>query len=220
MMFIHTRFDHGFGWIAYPDEAAERSSTALVDDGRVWLIDPVRVEGIDQAIAELGKVAGVIVTHHLHDRDAAWFATLNGVSVYVPRAVRGLNLAARVEVVDREVPGSDFRLLLLEPRGLMRLWPEVVVTWPAQRTIVCGDALGTAKYYALPDERLACHPVRRIWPPVELARLEHVDRLYTGHGPGITGDIPAAIAHAVATGRSGSFRTWRHMIRTWSGRQS
>lgn len=81
---IHGRFSGGFGWIAYPNEFMRRSSTALVHDGRVWVIDPVYTTGIDAEIEALGTIAGIILTVGHHDRDAIWFAERYDVPLYVP----------------------------------------------------------------------------------------------------------------------------------------
>lgn len=55
------RWDGGFGWIAEPEETMQRASHALVDNGDVWIVDPVDTSGLDEQIAEKGEVTGVVV---------------------------------------------------------------------------------------------------------------------------------------------------------------
>ena len=51
-------FAGGFDWIA--DERLQRCSHALVDEGRVWLIDPVDADGVEERVRAAGEPAGVI----------------------------------------------------------------------------------------------------------------------------------------------------------------
>ena len=213
---IHGRFDGGFGWIAHPGELMERASTALAEGGRVWLVDPVRAPGIEDAIASCGKVAAVLQTVPWHDRDVAWFATLYGVPIYVPRQQAAMSrrmLNSPVEAVDALVPDSPLRFVPAHGRGILRLWKEAAVWWPEQGVLVIGDALGAALYYIRPGERLAVHPIRRLSPPVELGALRP-QRLFSGHGPGVIADAAAALDHALATARSELLPAWRHALRS------
>jgi hypothetical protein len=50
--------DAGFGWIV--DEFMLRCSHALIADGRVWVIDPVDGEGVEDRVRAAGEPAGVI----------------------------------------------------------------------------------------------------------------------------------------------------------------
>jgi glyoxylase-like metal-dependent hydrolase (beta-lactamase superfamily II) len=216
---IHGRFDGGFGWIAHPGELMQRSSTALADGGRVWLIDPLRTDGrggeagggIDGEIAALGQVVGVIISFAGHDRDGAWFANLYGVPVYLPRHLPPLRFDARVERVAARVPDSPLQLVPSCGRGLLGWFRDTAVWWPAQRTLAIGDTLGTCPYYLLPGERLAVHPVRRLQPPTELLTLTP-ERVYGGHGPSVTEGAGEAVARAVRTARSELWPAWRHIL--------
>ena len=51
-------FEDGFGWIA--DEFLRRCSHALVADGRVWLIDALDGNELEDRIRSAGAPAGVI----------------------------------------------------------------------------------------------------------------------------------------------------------------
>ncbi|MGH3034208.1 MAG: hypothetical protein ACRDON_06570, partial [Gaiellaceae bacterium] len=53
-------WESGFGWIAPKPALLERASHALAADGRVWLVDPVDGEGVEERVRGLGEPAGVI----------------------------------------------------------------------------------------------------------------------------------------------------------------
>jgi glyoxylase-like metal-dependent hydrolase (beta-lactamase superfamily II) len=213
---IHGAFDGGFGWIPFPEELMQRSSTAFAAGGRVWLIDPLRAPGLESRLAALGQVAGVVVTFAGHDRDAAWFATLYGVPVYLPRHLPPLRFDARVERVAARVPDSPLQLVPCSGHGLLGWFRDTAVWWPERRALAIGDTLGTGPYFLLPGERLAVHPVRRLQPPTELLTLVP-ERIYGGHGPSVSADAPAALTEAVRTSRSRLWPAWRHALGlTWS----
>ena len=89
----------GLTWVI--DEPMRRASHALVDDGRVWFVDPVDVpEAVDQAL-ELGEPAGVIQLLDRHPRDNEALAERFGVPhLRLPDAVPD----SPFEVVDRHRP--------------------------------------------------------------------------------------------------------------------
>jgi hypothetical protein len=153
----------------------ERCSHALTVDGRTWLIDPVDNPRID----ELENVAGVIQLLDRHNRDCAVIAARLGVEHHVvPRA-------------------STIPFAFLNVRRRRR-WNEVALWWPERRVLVCAEALGTAAYYRAGDERLAVHPVLRLWPP----RFDvQPDVILCGHGPGVFDDADAALREALRTSR-------------------
>src|SRR5690348_16708401 len=71
------RHDAGASWQA--GDALFRTSHALVDSGRVWLVDPVEAgDAVDQAAA-LGEPAGVLQLLDRHNRDSAAVAQRLGV---------------------------------------------------------------------------------------------------------------------------------------------
>ena len=213
---LHGAFDGGFAWIAHPEELMLRSSTAFADGGKVWLIDPLRAAGIEPRIAALGQVAGAIVTFPGHDRDAAWFANLYGVPVYLPRHLPPLRFEARVERIAARVPDSPLQLVPCNGHGLLGWFRDTAVWWPAKRALAIGDTLGAAPYYLLPGERLAVHPLRRLQPPTELLTLIP-ERIYGGHGPSVAEDAAALLAEAVGTSRSRLWPAWRRAFGlTWN----
>jgi hypothetical protein len=190
-------FDGGFGWIV--DEFMERCSHALVADGRVWVIDPLDGEGVEDRIRAAGEPAGVVQLLDRHTRDCA-------------------SLAQRLEVEHHFLPPPPMIFPFLFPRvSRRRRWQEVALWWPDARTLVCGDALGTARYYRAGEERLAVHPFLRLFPPRVLGGTEpRVDRVLCGHGEGVLEEADEALSEALRTSRrripaqlASAVRAWR-----------
>lgn len=177
-MHLCDEFEGGFGWI---EETGflRRCGHALVDGGKVWLVDPFDDEGLEERVRAAGEPAGVIQLLDRHGRDCEALAGRLGVPVW--------RLAAPAPF--RAVP------LATPPR-----WREVALWWPERRVLVGGDALGTARYYRAGDERLAVHPLLRPLPPRRLAGLAP-ERVLVGHGAGVHEDAAAALAEALATSR-------------------
>lgn len=175
------KLDTGFGWLEVP--RLRRTSHALAVDGRVWVIDPIEGEGVDERIRALGEPAGVIQLLDRHRRDGEAFATRLGVPCYV---------------VPSSLPETPFELIRVLRN---RWWQEVALWWPEPAILVCGDALGTIPFFCAGDERAGLHPLLRLRPPRALAGLG-VRHLLVGHGPGIHGPAAAgAVDEAVRTGR-------------------
>jgi len=188
----------GFGWIV--EETTCRTSHALAADGSVWLVEPVDVPGLDERIAELGEPRGVIQLLDRHNRDCAALATRLGVPHH--RLPFG------------GVPGAPFELVRVVR---LPVWRELALWWPAERTLVAADALGTLPYFREPSARLGIHPLLRLTPPRRLARLEPF-RVLCGHGEGLQGEevadelraalagsrraLPATLAHGWRWARS------------------
>ena len=214
---IHGRFPGGFGWQARPDELMERSSTALVHDGRVWLVDPLRADGVDAEIRSLGTVAAIVMTIGWHDRDVDWFAALYGVPVLAHRRLRLIDVRSPVERICSAVPDSPFQVVDCSGRGLLGLWTETAIWWPEQRTLVTGDCLGNSAYFVAPGERLAVHPIRLLSPPNQLRDLP-AERLYPGHGTSVEQDAAAHILHATDTATTDRPRAWLHSLRAAASR--
>jgi hypothetical protein len=193
----------GFGWIASEPAFLERASHALRANGRVWLVDPVDGEGVEERVRALGRPAGVVQLLDRHERDCASFADRLGVQLH--RLPLG------------RVPGSPFEILRVRDR---RRWREAALRWPAERVLVSADALGTARYYLGPGERLAVHPLLRPVPPRplrDMARYLAPGHVLCGHGEGIHGDEAAlALSGAVSTARR---RILRYLIALSRGRR-
>jgi hypothetical protein len=176
----------GFGWIAATPGYMQRASHALVADGRVWLVDPVDVDGLHERIRAAGEPAGVIELLARHARNGAALAARYDVPLF------RLPLAG--------VPGAPFDVLRsVDLPG----WREAALWWPERSALVVADALGTATYFLAPGERLAVHPLLRLLPPRSLAELEP-EHVLCGHGQGVHGtDTTLALETALATSRRG-----------------
>jgi len=186
-------FDGGFGWIV--DEFMARCSHALVTGGRVWAIDPLLGDGVEDRIRAAGEPAGVLQLLDRHNRDCA-------------------ELAKRLGVPHHVVPTASLPPFELIPIRMRRRWKEVALWWPERRVLVCAEALGTAAYYRAGDERLAVHPVLRLRPPRFGVQPEAI---LCGHGPGVFEGAEEALREALSTSRRripgqvvSAVRAWRN----------
>ena len=183
----------GLGWLIL--ERYGRTSHALAADGRVWLVDPVDVDGLDDRIAALGEPAGVVQLLDRHGRDCAAIATRFGV----PH-----------QVVPESLPGTPFEVKQIVRR---RVWHEVALWWPERRTLVCADALGTLRYFNAGGGAVGLHPFLRLRPPGSLRGLapEHI---LVGHGRGVHGEAAAGeVELAFETARTGLPRWGLNVLR-------
>ncbi|MFD1646137.1 hypothetical protein [Haloarchaeobius litoreus] len=193
--------DHGFGWIAYPDEEMQRASVALVgDDDKVWVCDPVDVPGLDDLLAERGEVAGVVVTLDRHRRDSAAVANRHNVPVYLPTWFTGVadDLDAPVERFGNELGESGFRTLRLRDG---RFWQEAGLYNEETGTLWVPESVGTSSYFLAKSERLGVHPALRAFPPRRALGNLTPERVLVGHGEGVETDASAALADALAGSR-------------------
>jgi hypothetical protein len=170
-------FHGGFGWIA--NEFMERCSHALVSGGRVWAVDPVDAEGLERRIRAAGTPEGVIQLLDRHKRDCAALASRLGIPHHVVP----------------EEPFGPFEFLTVR---MSRGWKEVALWWPAEHVLVCGDAVGTARYFRAGGERLGVHPLLRLRPPRLPVQPEVI---LCGHGAGVFADAGAALREALSTSR-------------------
>ena len=175
----------------------ERCSHALIDDGRVWAIDPVDGDGVEERIRAAGTPAGVLQLLDRHNRDCA-------------------GLAARLGVRHHVVPqGSVGPFACIAVRNNSS-WNEVALWWPDRRVLVCADVLGAAPYYRARNERLAVHPLLRVRPPRRQLGALQPDVILCGHGEGVFEDADAALREALSTSRrripgqaASALRAWR-----------
>lgn len=190
----------GFGWIASEPPHLERASHALRADGRVWLVDPVDGPGVEPLVQALGEPAGVVQLVDRHARDCAVLAERFGVPHHL--------------VPFDGIPGSPFEVTrVLDLPG----WREAALWWRDERALVCTEALGTARYFLAPGERIGVHPFLRLYQPRavrDMARGLTPRHVLVGHGKGIHGDdVPLALADAVRGARRRTPRWLRHQIR-------
>jgi len=194
------RWAGGVDWLAHPDEMLHRTSHALAVDGDVWVVDPVDAAGVDDLLADLGTVAGVVVALDRHKRDAAAIARRHGVSVHLPRPLAGVADAfdAPTELVDGELAETGYRTVTVVDN---RLWREVALHDPGTGTLLVPEAVGTAPHFLAPGERLGVHPALRFWPPRRALSGLAPDRVLVGHGAGVHDDAAAALEAALRTAR-------------------
>lgn len=189
----------GFGWIAAEPALLERASHALRADGRVWLVDPVDGDGVEGLIRALGEPAGVVQLVDRHARDCA-------------------PLAARLGVPHHRLPFGGVPDAPFEVTSVLNVagWREAALWWPAERVLVCTEALGTASYFRARGEVLAVHPFLRPYQPGalrDMARCLAPRHVLVGHGEGLHGDgAEAALRDAVRGARRNAPRWLRHQI--------
>jgi hypothetical protein len=211
-MRLHGRFERGFGWLPEPSNYMERSCTALAVDGKLWLIDPERAEGIESELEKLGEPAGIVSTVGWHDRDVDWYAARYGIPVFGARWLRNKLFRTPLIRVEREIPGTPFQLIDTSMRGLFSWWTESALWWPDERVLVIGDALGSAVYFASEGQKLGVHPISRLSPPRTLDGLEP-RRIYCGHGASVQDGAIAALRYALREGRANPLPAWASAAR-------
>ena len=173
--------EHALGLTWVVAEPMERAFHALVDDGAVWLVDPLDGPEMEDA-AGLGEPAGVLQLLDRHNRDCAEIAARLGVPhLKVPDAV----------------PGSPFEAI---PALRVPRWRETALWWPQKKALVVAEVLAANPMHTGGRQPVGVHFLLRPWPPSSLRgyRPEH---LLLGHGHGVHGpaaatDLEAAYARA------------------------
>jgi hypothetical protein len=159
-------FPSGVSWVL--DEPMQRTSHAIADNGRVWLIDPIDVpEALERALA-LGEPAAVVQLLDRHNRDCEALARQYGVP--------HLRLPSTV-------PASPFDVLRVVD---MPKWREVALWWPQEKMLVVSEAVGTGPMFRGDEAPAGIHLFLRPRPPGVLKKLEP-EHLLVGHGPPIHG---------------------------------
>jgi glyoxylase-like metal-dependent hydrolase (beta-lactamase superfamily II) len=173
----------GFGWIAAG--RMHRTSHALRSGGRVWIVDPVDADGVDERIRALGEAGGVLQLLDRHNRDCAAFAARFGVPHHVLPLGR--------------LDGVPFEFLLVR-KG--RFWKETALWWEEQRVLCLADALGTTQFFCARGEALGLHPLLRLIPPRKRLGGVSPRHVLCGHGEGVHGDqAESAYREALSTAR-------------------
>lgn len=172
----------GVTWVL--EEPMRRASHALVDDGRVWIVDPVEAEGAPDP-ATLGEPAAVLQLLDRHNRDCAALARRLGVPhLRVPDAV----------------PGSPFEAIAAVR---LPLWKEAALWWPARRALVVAELLGTSRMFTADRGRVGLHVMLRPLPPGSLSGRDP-EHLLVGHGAPLHGtELGGELAQAYADARRG-----------------
>lgn len=200
------RWPGGVGWLAHPGEDGRRASHAVVgEEGGVWVIDPLDAPGVDEVLATLGEVAGVVVCSNYHVRDAAALAARHDVSVHVPRwlsratdRLRASTREASTVRVDGVVGSSGLRVRRCAP---LPGWSEAVARRESDGTLYVPDVLGTAPLFTVGDERLGTYLLCRLSPPRDVLGGLSPERVLVGHGTGVLDDAAAALDDALAGAR-------------------
>lgn len=205
------RWEGGVGWIARPEEPLQRASHALADDDEVWVVDPVDCPGLDDLLAELGTVAGVVVGLDRHTRDADAVASRHDVAVHLHRPLAGVarNLDAPVEIVDDRLGDTGLRTITVVDNPL---WSEVALHDAASGTLLVPEAVGTAPHYLAPGERLGVHPALRLRPPRHALSPLDPDRILLGHGSGVSVRATRTLDDALRNARRNAPRLYAETL--------
>lgn len=201
------RWEGGFGWQVHPEETMQRTSHAIATDAGVWIVDPVDAPGVDDLVADLGSVAGVVVLLDRHQRDADEVASRYDVPVYLPGYV-DRDFDAPVERVGVRLPETDVRLVHSVD---LPFWQEAALF--DSETLVVADALGTTEYFVVGPERVGVHPMLRPFPPTALRDLTPT-RIVTGHGAGVFEDAEYELARAIDGARNRLPGAWLKALRS------
>jgi hypothetical protein len=160
-----------------------RSAHAVTDGKRAWLIDPFDDEAAITAVAELGPPAAVIQLLDRHNRDCEQIAQRLGAPfLRLPEAMAG----------------SPFEVVSVISRPW---WKEIALWWPAERTLIVAEAIGTAPLFAL-GHRAGVHPMLRMVPPRSALGKFDCERLLVGHGPALESGAASALGQALSSSRS------------------
>jgi hypothetical protein len=160
-----------------------RSAHAVTDGKRAWLIDPFDDEAALTAVAELGPPAAVVQLLDRHNRDCEQIAQRLGAPfLRLPEAMAG----------------SPFEVVSVISRPW---WKEIALWWPAQRTLIVAEAIGTGPLFGL-GRRAGVHPMLRALPPRSALGGFAPERLLVGHGPAVEADAAPALDQALSAARS------------------
>lgn len=200
------RWDDGVGWLAHPDEDAQRASHVIVGDDGMWIFDPLDGPGVDDLIEEFGSVAGVALLSNTHARDAAAFAERYDVPVHMPTWMNRApdSVDAPIEQYDAppgewvELEASGIRVRTVDP---VTAWTEAIAYRPADATLRVPDMLSSVPEMTVGDERIGCYFFHRFAPPRGVFADLNPERLLFGHGEGVFNDAPAALDSALADAR-------------------
>lgn len=192
---ILKEWEHGFTWMAHPEADLQRSSQAIEVNGDVWLVDPLDAANIDDKLADLGEVVGVVVLGSHHERHADRLARRHGVAVHVPEWFRasGRAFEAPVEDISNELDETGFELLFLRDNAFRQ---EGALYHPVRKTLVVSDTLMTALFTSKPG-RPELFPPARIRPTYDALRGLEVDRMLLSHGVPVFDDVEAKIERAL-----------------------
>ena len=156
----------GVSWVVA--ETMQRTSHAVLADGRVWIVDPVDHPEAMARVAALGPPAAVVQLLDRHNRDCA-------------------QIAGRLQIPHLRVPdtvdGSPFQAI---PIVRIARWRETALWWEQERVLVVAETLGTSEGFTTGHGAVGMHAVLRVRPPGGLRGFEP-EHLLPGHGPPVHG---------------------------------
>ena len=174
--------DVGASWLA--GDVLFKASHALVDDGRVWIVDPVDAGDALERVRALGEPVAVLQLLDRHNRDSAAVAQRLGIPHHK---------------VPDVLPDTPFSVLKLD---FGPGWHERALWWPERSTLVVSESIGTAPAFAVGRGPAGVHPFRRLAPPGAL-RPFVPEHLLVGHGAPLHGsDAAGGLIDALERSRS------------------
>jgi hypothetical protein len=201
-------FENGFGWIGRPGEKMKRTSHAFVEDGEVYLVDPLDARNLDQKIDEYGEVKGLIVLFGRHVRDSEKLADKYDCPIYVPEWFER-ELDAEVVRVSGNIPDTE-----LEIHDVVdsRFGNEAALYHENTKTLMVADSLGTARHLRGRGEELGMSPLYRLNPPERLLNFEP-ERIFCGHGEGVQQDASWIMERTIREGKRKTLSAWFNAVR-------
>mgnify|MGYP000280104881 CR=1 FL=1 len=189
-----TEWDGGISWFAHPEEDAMRGSHAIATGSGVWVVDPLDVDGLDDRLSDLGEVAGVVVVHDRHTRDAEAIAARHDVAVSVPdwMDLTREKLDDDPEPLDAGLPGTNYEIHRLIDTDE---WEEAVLIDEAGETLVVMETVGTLPGFCEGDDDIGVHPALDEAP--EGLADYHPEDILVGHGESIYEEGATKLAAAL-----------------------
>ncbi|MDQ2072377.1 hypothetical protein RBH20_07510 [Haloarcula sp. H-GB4] len=189
-----TEWDGGITWFSHPEEDAMRGSQALATKSGVWVVDPLDADGLDDRLSDLGEVAGVVVIHDRHTRDAEAIAARHDVAVHIPdwMDLTREKLDNDPEPLEATLPGTNYEIHRLIDTDE---WEEAVLVDEAGGTLVIMETLGTLPGFCEGDNDIGVHPALDETP--EGLADYHPERILVGHGESIYEDGATKLAAAL-----------------------
>ncbi|MBO9532881.1 MAG: hypothetical protein J7513_07910 [Solirubrobacteraceae bacterium] len=168
-------FEHGLTWVMR--EWMRRGSSAVVADGKVWLIDPVDVPEAIEHARQLGEFGGVIQLLDRHPRACHALAQHYDIPLYR---------------LPDELPIAGVQVFKVVNA---KRWRERALWFADTGTLVVAELLGTNEYFALSGDTVGVHPMLR-QARVKVGDHLPVQHLLVGHGKPVHTDAATAIAAA------------------------
>ena len=196
----HPLDDRGsFAWLLGPSDPQTRASSAVMVNSGTFLVDPVDADGLDELLAKLPRVIGIVTLLDRHGRDAASIAARLGAPRLIPRALGGQGVG---------IDGVEERVVFASRR-----WHEALLWVPEQRLLVCAEVLGTAPWdLARAGDPLGLHPFARPWPPRRAFEGINPDVIAVGHGPPLTDNAAEAMRRVLGGARRQLPRAWLRLV--------